>query len=324
MLAVFDPLVILSGLGVGFVVGLTGMGGGALMTPILVLLFGVEPLTAVSSDIVASMVMKPIGGAVHWRRGTVHKSLVRWLMLGSIPTAFLGVLLLRKVGSGAALQGGVKAALGVALLVVVTGLILKPLLGARRKPGDSLIPFVVKPVPTLLIGIVGGLIVGVTSVGSGSLIIIMLLMLYPRMRLSELVGTDLVQAVPLVTSAAIGHLLFGSFKLGLTSAILIGSVPGVFIGARFSSRAPDYLIRPSLVTVLLVSGLKLIGTSNTILSVVTPIAVAGGISYALWSWRRARQVLAAHAAGSESSADAVPVGISPAPAATGGIDRSGA
>src|SRR6478672_801793 len=225
---VFDPFVILSGLLVGFVVGLTGMGGGALMTPILVLLFGIEPLTAVSSDIVASMVMKPIGGAVHWKRGTVHKSLVKWLMLGSIPTAFLGVLLLRKVGHGAALQGGVKSALGIALLVVVTGLIVKPLLGARRKPGDSMIPFVVKPMPTLLIGIVGGLIVGITSVGSGSLII-MLMMLYPRMRLSELVGTDLVQAVPLVTSAALGHLLFGSFKLGLTTSILIGSVPGVFI-----------------------------------------------------------------------------------------------
>ena len=93
----------------------------------------------------------------------------------------------------------------------------------------------------------------------------MLLMLYPRMRLSELVGTDLVQAVPLVTSAAIGHLLFGSFKLGLTGAILIGSVPGVFIGARFSSRAPDYLIRPSLIVVLLLSGMKLIGIVEQIL-----------------------------------------------------------
>src|SRR5215471_8776987 len=119
---VFDPLVIASGAFVGFVVGLTGMGGGALMTPILVLLFGVEPLTAVSSDIVASVVMKPIGGAVHWRRGTVQKSLLKWLVIGSVPTAFLGVMLLRKVGSGAALQSGVKVALGVALLVVVLGL----------------------------------------------------------------------------------------------------------------------------------------------------------------------------------------------------------
>jgi uncharacterized protein len=244
-------------------------------------------------------------------------------MLGSIPSAFLGVLVLRKFGTGPALQSQVKVALGIALLVVVTGLIVKPLLGARRKPGDSMIPFEVKPLPTLLIGIIGGLIVGVTSVGSGSLIIIMLLMLYPRLRLSELVGTDLVQAVPLVTSAAIGHLLFGSFKLGLTSAILIGSVPGVFLGARFSSRAPDYLIRPALIVVLTVSGMKLVGVSNNILAWVVPIAVASGIGYALWAWNRARQVLAARAAGATHASD-VPVGIPPAPPAHAGVDRGGA
>jgi len=130
--------------------------------------------------------------------------------------------------------GGWRVPVGVALLVVVTGLVVTPLLCARRRPGDTLIPFVVKPIPTLLIGIVGGLIVGVTSVGSGSLIIIMLLMLYPRMKLSELVGTDLVQAVPLVTSAALGHLFFGSFKLGLTASILIGSVPGAGVTGRGS------------------------------------------------------------------------------------------
>jgi uncharacterized membrane protein YfcA len=320
MTSVFDPLVILSGAGVGFVVGLTGMGGGALMTPILVLLFGIEPLTAVSSDIVASMVMKPIGGAVHLKRGTVHKPLVKWLMIGSIPTAFLGVLLLRKVGQGVALQGGVKVALGVALLVVVTGLVVKPLLGARRKPGDSMVPLLVKPVPTLLIGIVGGLIVGVTSVGSGSLIIIMLMMLYPRMRLSELVGTDLVQAVPLVTSAALGHLLFGSFKLGLTTSILIGSVPGVFLGARFSSRAPDYLIRPALMVVLLLSGLKLVNVPNKVVGAIAPIVLVGGISYSLWAWRRARRASAAHAASGLQSAS-LPVGL-PAPAAAASADRT--
>ncbi|HXU03547.1 MAG TPA: sulfite exporter TauE/SafE family protein [Polyangia bacterium] len=316
-------MVILSGAGVGFVVGLTGMGGGALMTPILVLLFGIEPLTAVSSDIVASMVMKPIGGAVHLKRGTVHKPLVKWLMMGSIPTAFLGVLLLRKVGSGVGLQGGVKVALGVALLVVVTGLIVKPLLSARHKPGDSIIPFVVKPVPTLLIGILGGLIVGITSVGSGSLIIIMLMMLYPRMRLSELVGTDLVQAVPLVTSAAVGHLLFGSFKLGITSAILIGSVPGVFLGARFSSRAPDYLIRPALIMVLLLSGLKLVAVSNKALASIAPVVIVGGVGYMLWAWRRARRLRAAYAGGQVHS-DGVSIGITPAPSGPVAADRTGA
>src|SRR6476659_175248 len=318
---VFDPLVILSGAGVGFVVGLTGMGGGALMTPILVLLFGIEPLTAVSSDIVASMVMKPIGGAVHWKRGTVQKPLVRWLMLGSIPTAFLGVVLLKKVGSGAALQGGVKLSLGIALLVVVTGLIVKPLLGMRRKPGDSMIPFVVKPMPTLLIGIVGGLIVGITSVGSGSLIIIMLMLIYPRMKLSELVGTDLVQAVPLVASAALGHLLFGSFKLGLTASILIGSVPGVFIGARFSSRAPDYLIRPALMVVLLLSGLKLVGMPNKALAALAPIVIVSGVGYMLWAWRRAKRTLATRS-DAQMTGESLSVAITPgSPATAGGADR---
>src|SRR6478735_667296 len=140
MLPVFDPLVIVSGAFVGFVVGLTGMGGGALMTPILVLLFGIEPLTAVSSDIVASMIMKPIGGGVHWKRGTVHRGLVKWLVMGSVPAAFLGVLLLKKLGSGPALQSNIKGSLGAALLVVSLGLILKPLLAARKKPGESLLP----------------------------------------------------------------------------------------------------------------------------------------------------------------------------------------
>ena len=166
-----DLSVAIAGLLVGFVVGLTGMGGGALMTPVLVLLFGIDPLTAVSSDIVASMVMKPVGGAVHWKRGTVHRRLVLWLMLGSIPSAFLGVMLLRSFGNGVALQSLVKHALGAALLVVVAGLELRPLL-QRNRVKEGAASLEVRPLPTLLIGILGGLVVGVTSVGSGSLMII--------------------------------------------------------------------------------------------------------------------------------------------------------
>ncbi|HVY29200.1 MAG TPA: sulfite exporter TauE/SafE family protein [Polyangiaceae bacterium] len=259
-----DPIVALAGLLVGFVVGLTGMGGGALMTPILVLLFKIEPLAAVSSDIVASMIMKPIGGGVHFKRGSVNKELVKWLVMGSIPSAFLGVVLLKHFGQGPALQHLVKNALGVALLVVASGLVIRPLLTRSRKPGDSMMPLQVKKVPTLLIGIAGGLIVGLTSVGSGSLMIILLLMLYPSFKLSELVGTDLVQAVPLVASAALGHILFGDFKLALTASILVGAIPGVFMGAQLSSRAPDYVIRPALIVVLLASASKLLGASNQV------------------------------------------------------------
>ncbi len=290
-----DWAIALSGLLVGFVVGMTGMGGGALMTPLLVLLFGVQPMTAVSSDLVASMVMKPLGGGIHWRRGTVHKKLVTWLVLGSVPSAFAGVLLLRVWGQGADLQNRVKTALGVALIVVCIGLTLKNLIGRRReasqmgKPRGSVSEVPVRVLPTLLIGIFGGLVVGMTSVGAGSLMMLMLLMLYPALRLSELVGTDLVQAVPLVAAAALAHLLFGDFQLGLTLSILFGAVPGVYVGAKLSSRAPDHIIRPVLVVVLLASGLKLLGVSNAITLLWTAAAVVAyvGVRGAAWAAQRA-------------------------------------
>jgi uncharacterized membrane protein YfcA len=279
-----DPVVSLAGLLVGFVVGLTGMGGGALMTPILVLLFGIEPLAAVSSDIVAAVVMKPVGGAVHWRHGTVHRQLVVWLMLGSIPSAFCGVLLVRSFGSGSGLQSVIRNALGVALLVVVVGLLIRPIL-QRNRHAEAHVPLTVRRLPTLLIGVVGGLVVGITSVGSGSLMIVMLLMLYPRMRLSELVGTDLVQAIPLVMSAALAHIIFGHFHFALTASILLGSIPGVFIGARFSARGPDFVIRPALVIVLTASGLKLLGTDTMVVGVVAGLMTVCGIAYSVTAAR---------------------------------------
>jgi uncharacterized protein len=279
-LPTIDPSISLAGLFVGFVVGLTGMGGGALMTPLLVLFFGVEPLSAVSSDIVASLFMKPIGAAVHWRRGTVNRALVKWLVLGSVPSAFLGVIALRQVDAGPALQASVKGALGIALLIVATGLALRPLFaGARTRQQHA--PLVVRPLPTVAIGIVGGLIVGITSVGSGSLIIILLLMLYPRLRLSGLVGTDLAQAIPLVGSAAIAHLLFGQFHAGLTASILVGSIPGVFIAAQLSSRAPDRLIRPALIVVLTASSLKLLGAGTGLTMGAAAVVAAAAIAHSL-------------------------------------------
>src|SRR4029079_7151803 len=202
-----------------------------------------------SSDLVASMLMKPLGAAVHLQRRTVNRRLVLWLVLGSVPSPFLGVIILQHQAAGAELQHWVKRALGAALLLVAATLLVRPFLARRRSSPPGAQP-VVKAVPTLLIGMIGGLVVGLTSVGSGSLIMMMLLLSYPAIRLAELVGTDLVQAVPLVASAALAHLLFGDFQLGVTASIVAGSLPGISIGARFSSRASDRVIRPLLAVVL--------------------------------------------------------------------------
>ncbi len=267
-----DLLLALASFGIGIVVGLTGMGGGALMTPVLVLFFGIPPLTAVSSDLVASAVMKPVGSVVHLRRGTVHLGLVKWLCIGSIPGAFSGVLIARALGRGQEVQEVIRFALGVALLLAAAGLIVRAYIRlaerarnreGRAKPLPEGPPRVVlRPLPTVLLGVFGGLVVGLTSVGSGSLIIIALMMLYPTLTANELVGTDLVQAVPLVASAAVGHILFGDFQMDLTTSLLLGCIPGVYLGAHLSSRAPGGLVRRALAFVLLASALKLLNFSN--------------------------------------------------------------
>ncbi|MGH8999378.1 MAG: sulfite exporter TauE/SafE family protein [Acidimicrobiia bacterium] len=279
-----DGYVALAGLLVGFTVGLTGMGGGALMTPILVLLFKVQPLAAVSSDLVAAFIMKPVGGAVHLRHGTVNKRLVGWLVAGSVPSAFVGVLVLRQLGDGQAVQEHIKVALGVALLMAVGTMVARAFINVRRRaarggaeePPAGLGSLDVRPLPTVLIGILGGLVVGMTSVGSGSLIIVMLLLVYPQLKASQLVGTDLIQAVPLVGSAALGHLLFGDFHFGLTTSLLLGSLPGVYVGARVSACAPGKVVRRSLALVLTASALKLLDVGNVELVVVMLAVVLAG------------------------------------------------
>lgn len=265
---IIDPYVALSGLVVGLVVGLTGMGGGALMTPILVLFFRIEPLSAISSDLVASMLMKPVASAVHLRRGTANLGIARWLMLGSVPAAFAGVFMARLLGrdGGRGLQTG----LGIVLIASATMITARGILGAYRRqkvgPGRADLSATeaprVRKGPTALVGLIAGWVVGVTSVGSGSVVIVALMGLYPRLKAGQLVGTDLVQAVPLVTAAGIGHLLFGAFHPAITASILLGSLPGAYIGAKLSARSPDWLIRPALVLVLFASGLKLLSVGG--------------------------------------------------------------
>jgi uncharacterized membrane protein YfcA len=267
-----DPLLALASFGIGIIVGLTGMGGGALMTPVLVLFFNIPPLAAVSSDLVASAIMKPVGSVVHLRRGTVHLGLVKWLCVGSIPGAFSGVVIAKSLGKGQEVQDFIRIALGVALLLAAAGLIVRAFLrllerarqrdgrGKPLPPGPPLVQL--RPVATVILGVLGGMVVGLTSVGSGSLIIIALMALYPSLTASQLVGTDLVQAVPLVASAALGHILFGDFRLDLTTSLLVGCLPGVWVGAHLSARSPGGLVRRALAFVLLASALKLLGVPN--------------------------------------------------------------
>lgn len=248
----------------GFLVGLTGMGGGSLMTPILVVFFGIQPLAAISSDLVVSLLMKPVGAAVHLRRGTVHKSLVLWLMTGSVPAAFAGVLILRTMGNGPSMQAHIKFALGCTLLVAASTIVARGLLQAKRKPASTFSAFPVRRLSTIAIGVFGGLVVGMTSVGSGSLIIVGLLLLYPRLTGNDLVGTDLVQAVPLVASAALGHILFGDFQLALTTSLVLGAIPGAYLGARYCVQAPENVVRSVVSIVLIASGMKLLDVPNTL------------------------------------------------------------
>ncbi len=248
---------IVAGALVGISVGLTGMGGGALMTPIMVLLFGVSPTAAVGSDLAASVAMKPVGAFVHHRAGTVRWDLVRWLLPTAVPAGFAGAWLISLFGEGEAVQDRLELAIGAALLLALAGMVARSMLTRRRGAPPSDEPTRLRPVPTLLVGLIGGLVVGVTSVGSGSLIIVMLMLTHPRLRAGELVGTDLVQAIPLVGAAALGHMLFGDAKIALVGTVLLGAVPGIYLGAKLATRARDDVLTWTLATLLLGSALSL-------------------------------------------------------------------
>ncbi|HEY6500848.1 MAG TPA: sulfite exporter TauE/SafE family protein [Streptosporangiaceae bacterium] len=279
--------IVIAGFIVGILVGLTGSGGGALMTPILILLFGVSPSAAVSSDIVASAIMKPFGGAIHFRRGTVHGGLVLWLSIGSVPAAFAGVFIDHALGSGQVMQTRIEYAMGAALIIASAALIYRLLLDsvrARRSPapaGDDDLAIPVRRALTVAIGVFGGLLVGITSVGSGSLMIVLLMMVYPQLSMRRLVGTDIVQSMPLVGSAAIAHALFGNLEFGLSAAIAIGSIPGVIIGSLISARASNFLLRPILAVVLGATALKLLGLGTDALAITVVAIVAVGLP--LWA-----------------------------------------
>jgi uncharacterized membrane protein YfcA len=277
-----DPYIVLGSAIVGLLVGMTGAGGGALMTPMLILLFGVTPSTAISSDLVAAVLMRPIGALVHLRAGTVNLRLVKWMVLGSVPSAFLGAYLLRLMGHSKSAQQNIEVALGTALLVGAGAMVLRFLLDRRKghKRTGAVADVIPRPLPTVAIGIVGGIIVGMTSVGSGSLMIILMLFVYPMIGAKQLVGTDLTQAVPLTTAAALGALAFGHVEIGVTGSLILGSVPAVLVGSLLSSSVPDRYIRPVIAFVIFASGLKYVGVGATALGwVLCAVLLTGGV---LW------------------------------------------
>ncbi|WP_298197787.1 sulfite exporter TauE/SafE family protein [Novosphingobium sp.] len=258
MVAGFDVLHGVAGLFVGFLVGLTGVGGGSLMTPILVLLFGVSPHTAVGTDLLFAALTKTVGTVAHGARATVEWKIVRRLALGSVPAAILTLLVLSQLGKPDTRAAAIMVTvLGVMLIVTAVATLFQKQLALFAKTHERL-DDQASLVPTVGLGAAIGVAVTISSVGAGAIGVTALLMLYPALRVSRIVGSDIAHAVPLTLVAGFGHWLIGGVDFGLLANLLIGSVPGVLVGSLLSSRSPDHILRPCLAAVLLFSGYKLL------------------------------------------------------------------
>ncbi|WP_051548838.1 sulfite exporter TauE/SafE family protein [Nocardioides sp. URHA0032] len=255
--------ILAAGFFVGIVVGLTGMGGGALMTPALIFLGVGDAATVVTADLTAAAIYKSGGAIVHAREGSPNFSLAKWLILGSVPLALLGPWIIHAVAGGEpeSIDTLLKECIGFALLLAASTYALRLYINlrrVRRGVGDADPNPPIRPLLTLLVGAVGGLLVGVTSVGSGSVIMIALLMLYPGLSAVRLVGTDLVQAVPLVLAAAISNIAINGLDWSILVPLVLGSVPGTILGSRIAPRVPQSVIRRGIVIVLTMSGVALL------------------------------------------------------------------
>ena len=281
-----DLILVLASAVVGLLVGLTGVGGGALMTPMLVLFFGVAPTSAITSDLVAALFMRPAGVLVHWRRGSVNTALVTYLCYGSVPAALAGTYVMHLMGDGAATEHRLAATLGGALVLGALAM------GARtwRTPGVVAGPARLRPLTTVALGAVGGFMVGLTSIGAGSLIVMLLAVAYPMLAGNELVGTDLAQSVPLTLAATLGSLLFGHVNVSLTASIVVGSVPTVVVGSLLSSTANTRWLRQVIAGMVLLSGLKYVGVPVQELGAVAAVVVVVVVLLTLGERRRASTV----------------------------------
>jgi uncharacterized membrane protein YfcA len=273
----------LTGLLIGVLVGLTGMGGGSLMTPILVLVFGFKPTYAVGTDILHGAVFKSFGAVRHRRLGNVHAHLTLWMFLGSGPMSLLGVAtagwLARAYGDS--VQSALSYAIGGALILGAIGLVLKTFVKRGVQPSEA--GFVMQrrdKVLAVIIGAVFGYIVGLTSVGSGTFFGLVMVMIYP-LTIARIVGTDIFHAAALLWVAGIGHLVQGSVDLHATAWLLLGSIPGIWISSRFTLHLPQDALRLGLAGVLALSGIKLLNVPQATYIIAVGIGL-GLAAFAVW------------------------------------------
>ncbi len=291
-----DPLLVLFGLGIGVLIGMTGMGGGSLMTPLLILMFGTAPVTAVGSDIAYAAVTKTVGGWRHLKLKTVKVGLAFWLAVGSVPAAIAGVWVIELLHRtyGESLDDVVLTMLACALILVGTIVLLRSLFISRMVDGERE-SFTLErrhKVAAVVIGATTGFVIGLTSAGSGTLIAVFLIVLY-RLAPRQVVGTDVFHAAVLLWAAGIAHVLAGNVDFGLVGAILIGSIPGVWIGSHLTVRLPTAFLRTALGVVLMASSLALFDKAGVDLPLVLILAIPAVIVIGLlaqWLVRRTRPV----------------------------------
>jgi uncharacterized protein len=277
----------ITGLLIGLLVGMTGMGGGALMTPILIFLFGFKPTLAVGTDILHGAVFKTFGAFRHRRLGTVHARLTFWMFLGSAPFSLLGVQtaewIQRRYGDG--VESVSAKVIGAALILGGLGFVAKTFIRRGVRPDNS--PFLLQRRDRMIafaLGIAGGFVVGLTSVGSGTFFALVMLIVFPLTAV-KIVGTDIFHASALLWVAGLSHLAHGNVDLGAMGWLLVGSVPGVLLGSRLTVRLPDTTLRIALASVLLLSGIKLVDPPGSDVIVVAALG-AGGLAALILAVRR--------------------------------------
>jgi uncharacterized membrane protein YfcA len=279
---------VIAGLAVGVLVGMTGMGGGSLMTPMLILIFGFDPKTAVGTDILHGAVFKSFGAWRHRQLGNVHTKLALWMLVGSGPLSLLGVQLASSFSGSA--QTTMSKVVGASLILGGLGFLAKTYLPRSPRPDDD--DFAITPrvrVVAILIGATFGFVVGLTSVGSGTFFGLALLLLFP-LSATRMVGTDLLHAALLLWIAGAGHLLHGNVDLHAIAWLLVGSIPGVLVGSHLSIRVPDRALRVGFAIVLVLSGVKLVKApaADTIVEVGAALAALVFIGWGVRSLRTRR------------------------------------